>query len=366
MIWLDHAATSLPRDDEALAAAGDASSCATPGRGRHGAQLDASMLVQRARAAVAHLVGGRTVCFGSGATFALNTAIAGWRPRPRRIAIDPWAHNAVRRPAVRTGAPVWTMPVDRTHRLDLAAIAQRWPDDLDLVIVTHGSNVDGTLLPVAELVEIAHARGAAVIVDAAQTMGVITPLEVGDADAIAFSGHKGLRAVPGIGALAVAKHVEIEPLVTGGTGEDALDDVTSALPMGLEAGTPNLPGIAALGVAARHARAWGWRDRAAALRETIASAGFTPIGGHDLPVVGIASPIPALELEDALDRGYGIATRAGLHCAPLAHRTIGTFPHGVLRISAGSTTTDDELAQLGDALSDLRARLSRAPAMGER
>lgn len=365
MIWLDHAATSLPRDEDALAAAAAACSSATPGRGRHGAQLDASLLVQRARAAVAELVGGRTICFGSGTTFALNTAIAGWRPHPRRIAIDPWAHNAVRRPAARSSAPVWTMPIGRDRALDLRAIEREWPDDLDLVVVTHGSNVDGSLLPVAELVEIAHRRHAAVIVDAAQTIGVL-PLDVGDADAIAFSGHKGLRAIPGIGALALAANVEIEPLVTGGTGEDAVEDLPTTIPGGLEAGTPNLPGIAALGVAARHARAWPWRDRAHALRETIVAAGFTPLGGHALPVVGIAAPIPALELEDALDRGYGISTRAGLHCAPLAHRTLGTFPHGVLRISAGSTTTDAELAQLGDALADLRARLTRAPAMGER
>jgi selenocysteine lyase/cysteine desulfurase len=364
MIWLDHAATSLPRWGDAVEIAAALVRGATPGRGRHGPQLEAARALEQARRTVAEVVGGRIVCFGAGATFALNTAIAGWRPRPRRIAIDPWAHNAVRRPALRCGVPVWTLPVDRALRLDVVAAAREWPADLDLVVVTHASNVDGTVLPVAALVELAHRRGAAVVVDAAQTVGTVIPLDVGDADAIAFSGHKGLRALPGTGVLALGSHVEIEPLVTGGTGEDALDDdMPACLPMRLEAGTPDLGGIGALAVGAARARPWPWRERAAMLREVVEAAGFDVIGGRDLPIVGVVVPAPG-ELEDALDRGYGITSRAGLHCAPSAHRTVGTFPTGTLRISAGSTTTEADLAALGAALGELRRHFAGSRTSG--
>jgi selenocysteine lyase/cysteine desulfurase len=225
--------------------------------------------------------------------------------------------------------------------------------------------VTGLIQPVAELVALAHSRGARVVVDAAQTVGLLFPLEVGDADAIAFSAHKALRGLPGIGVLLLNEGAPIEPLIVGGSGADALsDEMPAELPDRLEAGTRNLPGIAAFGAAALAAVAKpttgrspsAWRDQADALREAVRRSGATVAGPGELPVVAftMAGHDPQA-IEEMLDRVFGIVSRAGLHCAPEAHRTLGTLPLGAVRVSSGATTTDADLDALTTALSSLQS-----------
>lgn len=352
MIYLDHAATSLPRRPEAIAAATAAMEMASPGRGRHGPQEAARALVEEARASVAALGGGGVVCFTPGATHALNQAILGWRPRPRRVGLGPLLHNAALRPARALGAPTFDLPADPDGRIALDA---EWPPDLDLLVVTHGSNVSGLLQPVEALLERAARLGAAVIVDAAQTAGTV-PLP--EAHAVAFSAHKGLAAIPGAGALVLRPEVRLEPLVRGGVGFDsAADDVPDALPARLESGTANLPGIAALGAAARVAEPWDWEAAGRALREAVRRADLSPIGAGALPVVSFAvEGWPPLVLEELLDRSFGIVTRAGLHCAPRAHAYLGSGHEGALRVSAGRGTPDSDLEELTRALRALRRK----------
>ena len=350
MIYLDHAATSIPRSPAVQGAIAMALEMASPGRGRHGPQEAARAAVEDARAAVAALGGRGVVCFTPGATFGLNQAILGWRPRPRRIGLDPLVHNAARRPAVASGVPLFSLPGDANGRVDLDA---DWPADLDLLVITHGSNVTGLVQPVDDILERARSVGAAVIVDAAQTAG-LTPLP--RADAVAFSGHKGLAASPGIGALVVDPARGLEPLVRGGVGFDSqADDVPDDLPARLESGTVNLPGVLAMGAAARSLPSWDWREAGRALRDALAAAGLTSVGGGELPVASVR--VPGWEprtLEELLDRVYGIVTRAGLHCAPAAHAMIGTAEGGgTLRVSSGRGTSKVELDALTRALREV-------------
>jgi len=352
-VHLDHAATGLPRHPDAVDAAARAAHMATPGRGRHGAQAAAAHLVRAARESVRGLVGAGTVCFTAGATHALNQAIAGIRPRPRAVAVDPMAHNAVRRPLLGLGVPIWILPHDESGRVDLGAACAEW-EPVDLVVVTHASNVTGLVQPAAEIIDIASKRGARTIVDAAQTAGLLPLGGLGGAAAIAFSSHKALRGLPGSGALVLGHGVDVEPLVTGGTGADAIEAAMPAeLPERLEAGTPNLPGIASFGEAARAAPAarWDWERASAQLRESIARAGGRCVGAGELPVVAFElDGLSATEVEEILDRSFGITVRAGLHCSPSAHETLGTIGRGTVRASAGATTMADDVAALEAAL----------------
>lgn len=355
--YFDHAATSLPRDERAVQAALAAAEWANPGRGTNSLQARACDAVEEARRAVAELADGGTVCFTSGATQALNQAILGWRPRPIAVAVDPLAHNAVRRPLMRLGASLWTLPHDARGRVDPARLRGAWVSGTSLVVVTHGSNVCGLLQPVADIAEVACGFGAQVLVDAAQTAGV-APLVLGEVSCVAFSAHKGLKGLPGAGALVIRDDVDLDPLVVGGTGGSALeDDMPEELPARLEAGTPNLPGIAAFGAAARAAgeHAWSWREAARALRDAVLAAGITRTWSGELPVVSfLVDGQEPHETEELLDRGFGITTRAGLHCAPSAHAVLGTLPRGTVRVSSSAGTTIDELAALTEALRAVR------------
>ena len=358
MTYLDHAATSLPRWPKAIAAASEAADLGSPGRGMHALQAKSSAAVEATRAAIAESVFQGTVCFTSGATHGLNQAIAGLRPRPRRIAIGPMLHNAARRPVAHTKCPIWPLPADINGRIDVMRARKQWPSDVDLVVLSHGSNVTGLLQPVAELAELARANRVHVVVDAAQTAGIIQPLDLGPVDAVAFSAHKGFRALPGCGALIVAADFELTPLMQGGTGFDATaHEMPSSLPARLEPGTLNLPGIAALGAAVicGSQSPWNWQQTAQALREAVHAAGVPLVGSGELPVVSFTLPgLSPTAIEEMLDRSWGITVRAGLHCASEAHRTLDTHHRGTVRCSAGATTTSHDLNELTRALRQLK------------
>lgn len=357
MTYVDHAATSIPRSPAAVEAALRGAELANPGRGLHRLQRIAAEQVDDARRSVGELVPGMTVTFHAGATAALNQAIAGLRPRPRSVALGPMLHNATRRPAVALGVPLWTLPHDADGVVDVRRAEADWRSETDLLVVSHASNVTGVRQPVEALCALAKRKGARVVLDAAPTAGV-WPLEVG-ADLVAFSAHKHLRSIPGTGVLAIAPDIELEPLVRGGVGFDAAaDDMPDTLPERIEAGTPNLPGIVALGAAVRTSGRWDVAAANAALTEVVRSAGLHPLGrlAHTdaLPVVSfeVAGHEPRA-MEEMLDRIFDITARAGLHCAPSAHRVLGTERAGTVRVSTGTTTTDDELGRLERALVDL-------------
>jgi selenocysteine lyase/cysteine desulfurase len=241
------------------------------------------------------------------------------------------------------------------------------------VVLTHASNVTGTILPIAEVARLAHEHGSLVLVDAAQTAGVL-PLDVAalGLDLVALPGHKGLLGPTGTGGLYVGPGIRLRPLRQGGTGTRSEEDrQPEDLPEALEAGTLNTVGIAGLGAALAYLAERGIaaiRAHEQALTGRLLDGlreipGLTVHGTGDAArqVVTVSITLAGWEPVDlaaALDSSFGIAVRAGLQCAPLAHRTVGTWPRGTVRLSPGAFTTDDDIDRALTALRALAAAVA--------
>lgn len=386
-VYLDYAATSAIRPDEVIEAVTrylrDVG--ATPGRSGHRLAVEAGRVAFRCRRALAELLGvpgdpGR-IAFFSNATYALNAALLGTlRPGDRvvRTALD---HNAVRRPVaalVRGGVEETVLGCRADGSIDLdemeEALAGRGRP-ARLLALPHAANVLGHVLPVREMAERAHARGALVLVDAAQSAGHV-PVDAAamGADLLAFAGHKGLLGPQGTGGLYVREGVEITPSTAGGTGGDSLPlEMPEAMPDRLEAGTLNGPGIAGLlagvewlrarGVAAVHARECALKAR---LRAGLGAIGGVRILSPPAPDgVGIVTfrvdGMGAGEVAARLDREHGVMARAGLHCAPESHRLLGSDDAGAVRFSTGWATTEAEVDYAVDAVRAVAAAGAREP-----
>lgn len=364
MIYLNYAATS-PRKPpcvaEAMVRALEQGSSA---RGAGDSDLDAARTVYRARASLASLLGfshPERVVFTANATQALNTAIFGLLRGGGRVLSTDWEHNSVLRPLYRVqrerGVALDFVPADPQGRLDPAAFERLLRPDTRAIVCTHASNLTGDMNDLAALGRLAAAHGIPLIVDAAQTAGCHPlDMEALGISVLCFTGHKGLMGPQGTGGLCVAPGVELEPLITGGTGVHSYDPAQpQAYPEHLEAGTLNGPGIAGLGAAAEFLRQVGVEaicEKEAALtrrfREGACSIpGVTVYGNFSAP----HAPIVLVNLRgwtsdeaaDELSRVYGIAVRAGAHCAPRLHRALGTQQTGAVRFSFGWYTTGEEL-----------------------
>jgi selenocysteine lyase/cysteine desulfurase len=238
------------------------------------------------------------------------------------------------------------------------------------VVCQHAGNVSGAIQPVRQLADIAHAHGALMLVDGAQAGGHLeVDLGTLGVDAWACSGHKGLLGPQGVGVLYLAPDCEPSELVVGGTGAGESEDPIgpSSRPDRYEAGTANVPGILGLGASARWLAAHGTtqRDDEARLTRRLLDGlatlpGYRLIGpGSDAPRVPVVSVVHDILAADkiafALDRRWGIAVRPGLHCAPWAHRVLGTGDCGAVRLSIGHGLRDDDVDTLVSALAALDA-----------
>jgi cysteine desulfurase/selenocysteine lyase len=295
-------------------------------------------------------------------------------PPGSRVVTSALEHNAVMRPLRRLeaergievvvvgGADPSGVPTPD----EIAAAAARAPTAL--VVLTHASNVSGAVLPVPAIA--ATVAPVPVLVDAAPTAGGL-PIDFArlGAAALACSGHKGLLGPPGIGVLLLAPDFEIEPLVSGGTGSRSeSEEMPEHLPDRLEAGTPNGVGAAGLGAACRWLRRRGVEDLREAqqqltrrLAERLRDIPGVELNGwrDDAPHTGIVSftvnGVDSGELAARLDRAHAICVRAGLHCAPAAHRRLGTFPDGTVRVGIGPFNTDRDVDALLEAVADVDA-----------
>ena len=377
MIYLDNAATSFPKPPQVSEAIADllAHRAGNPGRSGHALAVAAQAVVADTRRLLASFFGARDpsrVVFALNATDALNTALWGLLRPGDRVVTTSVEHNAMVRPLsalAERGVAVERVPCAPDGTLDLDDLARALEAaPTRAVAMTHASNVCGTILPVQDAARLAHRHGAVLLVDAAQTAGVL-PIDVAEMgiDLLAFPGHKGLLGPTGTGGLYVSPEVRLAPLRQGGTGTRSEEErQPEELPEALEAGTVNTVGIAGLGAALRVLQGLGLA-RVQAHEAALATrllAGLRDIPGvrvhgtgdprRQVAVVSITvDGWEPVDLGAALDSTFGIAVRPGLHCAPIAHRTLGTFPHGTVRLSPGISTTEEEIDQALAALRGL-------------
>jgi cysteine desulfurase / selenocysteine lyase len=372
MIYLDHAATSWPKPREVIHAMSDFLEQAggNPGRAGHRLSIKAGRIVYDARETLAEFFNASDplrVIFTANATYAINLCLYGMLRPGDHVITSSIEHNAVMRPLrdlERKGISLSVVTCGRDGSIDPGAVAQEMRPSTRIVALTHASNVTGTILPIAEIATLAHRSGALLLVDAAQTAGVL-PIDVQalNIDFLAFTGHKGLLGPQGTGGLVIGNKVpirEMEPLWRGGTGSRSEFEVQPQdLPDKFESGTLNGPGIAGLGAGVRHIMKRGIEairaqemDLTRQLVDGIKNLDSVTVYGPDDPArrTSIASFTAAghrvSEIGLRLDEEFGILSRVGLHCAPAAHRTIGTFPEGTVRLALGLHTTVDEIASV--------------------
>ena len=378
MIYFDNGSTSHPKAPGVPQAVKEIleRGCFNINRGSYAGAYEMSSLVFDTREKVAALfdcTDGRQVVFTGSVTQSLNMALKGMLRSGDHVVTTQMEHNAVIRPLAQLqtqGVHVDVAQCEADGRLNLSDMDSKITEQTKLVVMSHASNVCGVILPIREVGDICRKRGALLLVDVAQTAGVLPiSMRQDHIDILAFTGHKGLLSTQGLGGLVLSQRIAADmiPLIAGGTGSHSqLADMPEELPDRLEAGTLNLPGIAALSVALDYITKIGIETIYTQEMKLLArlTDGLSSISG--VRVIGPESPtdkcaIAALDfpgmdnaaVADRLDREYGIETRCGLHCAPVAHKALGTFPHGVVRCSLGHLNTEAEVDEVLSALNKI-------------
>lgn len=379
-IYLDNAATSFPKPETVYHAVMHAMReiGASPGRGGHRRSLEAGRLLFQARETIATLFcipDSSRVIFTHSATESLNMALRGVLMPGDHVITSSMEHNSLLRPLYllrRQGVELTVVTAGSDGLIDPGDVSRALRPNTRMIAVGHISNVSGTIQDVRHLASIAREAGALFLLDAAQSAGS-EPIDAAGCgiDLLAAPGHKGLFAPQGTGFLYAAPTVPLKPLLAGGTGSgSSAEEQPDALPEGFEAGTHNVPGIAGLKagaefVLAEGVAAIGEKERLLtrmAAERLAEIPGITIYGPSDPALRGnvlsftLAGVDPAA-LAFMLDQEFDIAVRAGLHCAPQAHRTIGAFPGGALRISPGWFNTREEIAIFCDAVIECLSRL---------
>ncbi len=365
-IYLDHAATSFPKPPQVTEQMthylNDVG--ATINRSVYGAAMEAELVTLSLRERLCRLLDCSSpvthAVLTSGCTMSLNLVIAGLLSPGDHCLISSMEHNAVLRPLTLHGIDYTCIPCDEQGRLNPNAIAPLIRPNTRLVITAHASNVSGTVQDIAAIGRICRQHDLFYLVDAAQSAGHL-PLsfDKSGCDAMALPGHKGLLGPSGIGALLLSPRLAevLHPILAGGTGSAShLPEQPEYLPDKLEPGTPNLPGI------------YGWEAGLDALETmTVSTLRQKDLrlcrrfldSLQDCPQVRLLGPTDPNErvgvfsldfigqdnahISSRLEEEFQILTRCGLHCSPLAHRTLRTYPHGTVRFSFGWSTTEQEV-----------------------
>lgn len=364
MIYLDNGATTLHKPAAVIrAVAGAISRCANPGRGGYGAAMAAADTVYRCRETAAKMFSCQPeqVAFTSNCTHALNIAISTLVQPGDNVVISGFEHNAVVRPLHASRANI-TVAGRRLFNWEdtLYGFEKAIKNGAKIAVFTHVSNVFGYILPVERMARLCRENGVRFIVDAAQSAGSL-PVSLRDwgADFVAMPGHKGLLGPQGTGILLCG--AQPRPLLYGGTGSASRDkEMPDFLPDRVEAGTLNVPGIAGLNAGMTFLQQIGisnvlrWEQKQAArCADGLQKLGYQVFAGPHQG--GTVSFVPNCDCEEAAGKlaGQGIAVRAGLHCAPLAHESAGTLETGTVRISFGHDASDFQREKLLKAAAHL-------------
>ena len=389
MIYLDNAATSWPKPesvyqtmDEFLRTKGG-----NPGRGGHSLAIAARETVEETRMLIARFINAPEIdqiIFTLNCTDSLNLGLKGLLRPGDHVITSCIGHNSLVRPLKKlerkgvkvTGVP----PTEKTGFMSARDIEIAITRDTKLLVATHASNVTGVIQPVEEYGAVAHRHGIVFMVDAAQTAGK-HPIDVqaGNIDLLALSGHKGLFGPPGTGVLYVGNGVDLDSLREGGTGSHSeQEEQPRDLPYRYESGTVNSVGISGLGAGLKYILKEGL-ERIRAHEKTLVDElieGLTNIAGITLftakdktkqaPVISFnIEGFEPGEVGAILDQAFDIKVRAGLHCAPAAHKTFGTFPRGTVRLSPGYFNTADEMGFTIKALEKIARSKTPSGAAGK-
>lgn len=368
MIYLDNGATSFPKPEVVAKAVTEyiTENGTNINRGGYGKAYDAAGVVLETRMMLSEYFGGygaRNVIFTPGNTYGLNFLIKGLARKGDKFLISNMEHNAVYRPVHQLqdqGVITYEcMPCNRDGELILEDALAMITPDIKAVVMLHASNVSGTILPIEEVGKRCHEQGVLFIVDAAQTAGVV-PINMKEyhIDGLTVPGHKSLLGPQGIGAMLINPAIknDIEPLIAGGTGSHSdLATMPEEMPDRFESGTLNLPGIFGLNASIQyvmehqeeiceHEKALTKRMLDGVLKiDGIRLAGLPSTEGRvaviSIDFINGDNGLIAFQMEQE----YGIMTRVGLHCAPLAHQSLETFPEGTVRFSIGPFTTEAEV-----------------------
>jgi len=378
-IYMDNAATSFPKPECVYDAVDHFNRHlgGSPGRGTHNQTLEAGSILLDARDALAALFNisdGANIAFMLNVTEALNTALKGFLHPGDHVLTTSMEHNAVARPLFalsQKGVEWTTVACSREGILDPADIMAAIRPNTRMICMQHASNLTGTIMPIEEVGAIADQHGIVFLVDSAQTAGVLEiDVDRQNIDLLAFTGHKGLFGPQGTGGLYVRPGIKIEPLKQGGTGSSSeWLEQPDFMPDRLESGTPNTPGIAGLNAAVGYVLATGCHrirrheeELTAQLLEGLQSIQRVQVyGGTDssLRTAVVAFNLEGMdcgELSMRLEHDYGIISRSGLHCAPLAHRTLGTLALGACRLSPGFFNTPEHIEQALRGLYEIARR----------
>lgn len=379
MIYMDNAATSFPKPERVYEEMERCMReyCANPGRGGHQMSIMAGKAVLETREAICRIFNisnPMQVCLTKNATEAINYGIRGLLKAGDHVITTCMEHNSVMRPLKtlekEAGVEVTILRGDPYGQVDPYDLKKHVKANTALIVTTLSSNVNGAIMPVREMGRIASEEGVRFLVDASQGAGAMA-LDVRDMniDALAFPGHKGLLGPQGTGGLYVKEEIKLKPLLQGGTGSSSENLLQPEfMPDILESGTLNTPGIVGLrygiefleGIGIENVSQYkgfllkklidGLEDingiKGYSLRDTAKNSGIAAIN-----IEGIDSN----EVSHRLDREYSIATRAGLHCAPMAHKTLGTLAGGVVRFSLGCFNTAEEVETVVNAVADIAA-----------
>lgn len=374
-IYLDNASTSFPKAPTVATAMSDyiTNRGININRGSYALAYDVEDTIYTTRQRLNTLFNGHDpshVVFTQNVTMSLNMVIKGLLKSGDHVLVSSMEHNAVMRPLTQLldkGITFDTIPCDSTGFIQMDSIEPLIRPNTVALIINHASNVCGTIQPLESIGPICKAHNLQFIVDAAQTAGVI-PIDVKAChiDALCFTGHKGLLGPQGIGGIILTKEMaqNLTPLIAGGTGSFShLETMPTHMPDAFEAGTLNLPGIIGLNEGLSYIESQGMENihnhelaLTQAFLEGLQSIDVVNIiGKQDIQdrtaVVSITidSMDPA-SIAYELESTYHIMTRVGLHCAPRAHQTLGTYPEGTVRFSFGYANTHEDVVSALSAL----------------
>lgn len=377
MVYLDNAATSFPKPKGMLYAMNECMRdyCGNPGRSGHWMSMKTGEKIYQTRNEIGKMFGipdCSRILFTSNTTEALNQGIKGSLKSGDHVITTSMEHNSVLRPIKaleEIGVESTIIKCNTDGTLNLEALKREIKENTRLIVVTHASNITGTIMPVKEIGNLAKRMKIPFMVDGAQSAGCI-PIDVNDMNIsmLALPGHKGLLGPMGTGVLYVREDIDLEPLKQGGTGTRSKDlSQPNEFPEGFESGTVNAPGIVGLGYSVRYVSSVGIEQIRAyeeALIKRLDEAlrnmnGVTVYGPSDCRkktgvVLFNLRKMDCEEVCEKMSTTYGIASRGGFHCAGLAHKTIGTYDRGAVRLSVGPANTMKDISKAIEAVYQLQ------------